>query len=62
MFINEEYGNLLIVNDGGELTSNINQEKKSDVLQLPIFVHSVTNVVGKSIFSITLWNIVNQLG
>ena len=32
-FINEECGNLIVVNDGGELTTNINQKKKSDVLQ-----------------------------
>ena len=32
VFINEECGNLIVVNDGGELTENISQ-KKSDVLQ-----------------------------
>ena len=32
VFINEECGNLIIVNDGGELTKNISQ-KKSDVSQ-----------------------------
>ena len=40
-------------NDGGELTRNINQKKKSGVL---------TSVVGESISSVTMWNIVNQLG
>ena len=31
VFIDEECGNLKVVNDGGELTRNINQKKKSDV-------------------------------
>ena len=33
VFINEECGNLIVVNDGVELTKTINQKKKSDVLQ-----------------------------
>ena len=33
VFIDEECGNLIVVNDGAELTRNINQMKKSDVLQ-----------------------------
>ena len=45
MFIDEDCGNLIVVNDGAELTRNINQMKKSDVLQLPIDVDSVANVV-----------------
>ena len=32
VFIDEECGNLIVVNDGGELTENISQ-KKADVLQ-----------------------------
>ena len=32
VFINEECGNLIVVNDDGELTRNISQ-KKSDILQ-----------------------------
>ena len=32
-FIDEECGNLVVINDGGERTTNINQKKKSDVLQ-----------------------------
>ena len=32
LFMNEECGNLMVANDGGELTENISQ-KKSDVLQ-----------------------------
>ena len=31
-FIDEECGNLITVNDGGKITRNINQKKKSDVL------------------------------
>ena len=33
MFIDEKCGNLKLVIDGGELTGNINQKKKLDVLQ-----------------------------
>ena len=44
MFINEECGNLKVVNDGGELTRDINQKNKSDVSQNPVDVHFVTNV------------------
>ena len=33
VFINEECENLIVVNDGEELTRNINQTKKLDVLQ-----------------------------
>ena len=33
LFINEECGNLTVVMDGGKLTRNINQKKKSDFLQ-----------------------------
>ena len=33
VFIDEECENLVLVNDGGELPSNINQKKKSEVLQ-----------------------------
>ena len=32
VFIHEECGNLIVVNDGGELTENVYQ-KNSDVLQ-----------------------------
>ena len=61
VFIDEECGNLKVVNDGGKLSSNINQKKKADVSQYPVDVHSVTNV-GESISSIAMYNIVNQLG
>ena len=33
VLIDEEYENLMVVNYGGELTRNINQKKKSGVLQ-----------------------------
>ena len=33
VFIDEECENLIVVNDGGEITRNINQEKKSEVFQ-----------------------------
>ena len=31
--MDEQYGNLKVVNDSGELTRNIKQKKKSDVSQ-----------------------------
>ena len=33
VFIDEECENLIVVNDGAKLTRNINQKKKSDILQ-----------------------------
>ena len=33
VFMDEECGNLKVVNDGGKRTRNINQKKKSDDLQ-----------------------------
>ena len=33
VFINEECGNLKVFADGGELTRNINEKKKPDILQ-----------------------------
>ena len=33
VFVDKECGNLIVVIDGGKLTRNINQKKKSDVLQ-----------------------------
>ena len=58
VFINEECENL---NDGGKLTRNINQKKKSEVLQQSIDVLYLTNAEGGRISPITMWNIVNQL-
>ena len=40
--------------DGGELTQNINEKKKPDVLQ------AYRNVLGESVSLINMWNIVNQ--
>ena len=53
---------LIVVRNGGELTRNIKQKKKSDVLQLPIDAHSVANVVGESNYSVTIWNICCESG
>ena len=60
--IDEECENLIIVNDGGERTRNITQNNKSGILQQSIDVQHVTNALSESISSITMWNIVNQLG
>ena len=62
MFIDEECENLIVVNDGGELPRNINQKKKSEVLQQSIDVHYPTDAVGELSSPITMWNIVNHLG
>ena len=63
VLINEKCGHPKVVADVGELSKNINQENKSGVLQAcrcPL--HSVINAIGKTISSISIWNIVNQLG
>ena len=53
---------MVVVNDRGERTRNINQNKKSVVWQQPVDFHFMKNVAGESISSVTMWNIVNQLG
>ena len=58
MFIDEECGNLIVVNDGGELTETITQRSQTFY---NIDVHSVTNVASESISSVTLWNIYCEL-
>ena len=35
---------------------------RSQAFYEPVDVHSVTNAIGESISSISIWNIVNQLG
>ena len=62
VFIDEECENLIVVNDGGEITRNINQKKKSEVFQQSIDVDYLTNAVDQLICQTTMWNIVNQLG
>ena len=37
-------------------------KEKSRKFYMPLDAYTVTNVEGKSISSITMWNIVNQLG
>ena len=59
MFIEEECENLIVVNNGGKLTCNINQKRLTIVY---IDAHSVKNTVDESISSVIMWNIVNQLG
>ena len=61
VLINAECGNPKIAVDSGELTRNINQKKKPGVCK-PVNVHSVTNAIGESISSLSIWNIVNLLG
>ena len=60
VLINGECGNPKAVVDGGDLTRNINQKKKPDVLQAcrcPL----CDKCNSESISSISIWNIVNQL-
>ena len=42
VFIDEECENVIVVNDGGELTRNINQKKKALIIAL--FFGSETNL------------------
>ena len=62
MLNDEECENLIVVNDGGQLTRNINQKMNSGVLKQSIGVHYPINAVGEHISSINIWSIVNQLG
>ena len=57
VFINVKCGNLIKINDGGQLTITINLKMKSGILLQPIDVYSMANVVGKSIYLETMWNI-----
>ena len=50
VFIDEECGNLKVVNDGGELTRNIKQKKKSDFLRC-LYIYTLANDAGGSISS-----------
>ena len=60
VFIHKECENLeVFVDDGGELTGNINKKKKPGVLRA-YNIHSLINVKEESISSIRMWNIVNQ--
>ena len=47
MFINEEWGNLKVVIDNGQLNRNNNRKRKSEVLQayLVKVVHFMTNTI-----------------
>ena len=47
VFIDEECGNLKVLNDGGELTRNINQKKKSDFLRC-LYIYTLANDAGGS--------------
>lgn len=62
MFIDEKCGNFKLVVEGGEHTRNTNKKKKSDILQAYRCIYPVTDILGESISSIIMWNIVNQLG
>ena len=58
VFIDEECGNLKVDIDGESLLVILT--KRRQMLYMPIDDHSVTNAVGKGIFSKNNWNIVNQ--
>ena len=61
VFMNEECGDLIVVNEGGELTENISWKRQAFCNSLN--VHSLTNVVSESFSSvISSIFIVKQLG
>ena len=60
VFIHEECGNLKVFVDGGELTGNINKQKKPGVLQAHSCPLCDKCYRKESIYSIQMWNIVNQ--
>ena len=51
VFIHEEYGNLEVFADGGELTGTLTKRRNLAFYKL-IDVHSVINVIEESIFSV----------
>ena len=53
-------GNLKVDNEGGKVTRNINQKKKSEVLQQLADVYSGISFAAENISSLNMWNIVNQ--
>ena len=61
MFIDEECGNLLVVNDSGELSGNTTQKKKSDVQMKTYRCPLSDKCCGESISSVTMWNIYCEL-
>ena len=61
MFIHEEYENLKGFVDDGTLTRNINKKEKHGVFKL-IDIHPVTSILGESISSKNMCNIVNLSG
>ena len=60
VFIDQEWGNLKVDNEGGKVTRNINQKKKSEVLQQLADVYSGISFAAENISSLNMWNIVNQ--
>ena len=58
MLINEECWNPKVVVDDGDLNQMLT--KRSQTFCKSVDAHSVTNAIGKSILSLSIWNIVNQ--
>ena len=60
VLVYEECWNPKVVVDGGDLNQILT--KRSQNFCKSVDTHSVTNAIGKSILSISIWNIVNQSG
>ena len=61
VFIDEECENSAVVKMV-ESVLEVLTKRRSQTFYKNIDIHSVTNAIGESISSISMWNIVNQLG
>ena len=59
VFLHEDCGNLKVLLTVESLLEKL-ASRRSQAFYKLIDVHSVTNVIGESISSIRIWNIVNQ--
>ena len=61
-FIDEECETSTVVNWWWWRASKVLTKRRSQMFYKHIDIHSVKNTIGESISSISMWNIVNQLG
>ena len=57
VFIDEKYGNLIVINDGGELTRNNQKKMQTFYIAWRCPPSDKSDVAGESIYSVTMWNI-----
>ena len=57
VFIDEKYRNLIVINDGGELTRNNQKKMQTFYIAWRCPPSDKSDVAGESIYSVTMWNI-----